>query len=218
MGGLAIAPVKIKMCGMTRTEDIQQAIALGVDAIGLIFYPKSKRFVSLEKAQSLLKNAALPPFVSLVAVLVNPDASQVREILHALPVDCLQFHGDETQEFCAGFAKKYIKAIPAKNTEAVLHASTQYTNARALLLDTPSNLADVRGGTGEVFDWSLIPSARTKPLILAGGLDASNVGQAVSAIQPYAVDVCSGIESSPGIKDSNKMTAFINALQKVNHG
>jgi len=199
------------MCGMTRAEDIAQAIQLGVDAIGLIFYEKSARYVTIDKAKELLKN--LPPFVAVVAVLVNPEKQFVQELLKELPIQLLQFHGDESPAFCQQFNKAYIKAIHPESSETIEKASQDYAKAEALLLDTASSTQ--RGGTGQTFDWSLIPKALTSPLILAGGLNEFNVGKALKACNPYAVDICSGIEALPGVKDPHKMNRFIKVLWGV---
>lgn len=195
------------MCGMTRVKDIEHAIDLGVDAIGLIFYPHSLRYVSLEQAQSLTKN--IPPFVDLVAVLVNPDEKLVRSLLEALPIQILQFHGDESAEFCEQFNTPFIKAIQPVSAEFIRNQVNQFSNAGAVLFDTPS---PTRGGTGVTFDWNIIPNNLNKPYILAGGLSDLNVMDALKASNPYAVDVCSGIEVSPGIKDPIKMSRFIKTL------
>ncbi|KTC90020.1 phosphoribosylanthranilate isomerase [Fluoribacter dumoffii] len=205
---MSLARVRVKMCGMTRGEDIAHAINLGVDAIGLVFYPKSSRCVSLAHAKILLND--LPPFVSSVAVLVNPDQEMVYKIIEELPIHLLQFHGDEPVEFCQQFNKPFIKAIPSNSEEHIQHAAQEFETAHALLLDTPSETA--RGGTGCVFDWNIIPKKVGKPYILAGGLNEANVLEAIKSCTPYAVDLCSGIELSPGIKDHGKMSRF---MQKI---
>ena len=196
---------RIKMCGMTRAVDIEHAISLGVDAIGLIFYHKSARYLSVDQAKLLVKG--LPPFVDVVAVFVNPAVSLVRQVLTELPVQWLQFHGDETAVFCEQFGRPYIKAVPATSAEAISMAMVQFQHAAAILLETPSTSS--RGGTGVPFDWKIIPRQLTKPIILAGGLDAFNVSEAIATCTPYAVDVCSGVEASPGIKDHEKMNQFV---------
>lgn len=198
---------RIKMCGMTRANDIAHAISLGVDAIGLIFYEKSARHVSIEHAKILLQG--LPAFVDAVAVFVNSDLPFVTQVIKELPVQLLQFHGDESPAFCEKFGKPYIKAIPATSAEAIIKAAEPYVHAAAILLDTPSTN---RGGTGLAFDWQIVPRQLAKPIILAGGLDAYNVASAITACSPYAVDVCSGIEASAGIKDHDKMNSFVNVL------
>ncbi|WP_419418608.1 phosphoribosylanthranilate isomerase [Legionella sp. D16C41] len=200
---------RIKMCGMTRKEDIDYAMALGVDAIGLIFYKGSKRAVSIEKAKGLLKD--IPVFMSTVAVIVNPTADEVWQIMQELPIQWLQFHGDETEAFCRQFRIPYIKAIPASSKNEVLELMSQYQTASAFLLDTPAE--SLYGGTGISFDWSNVPAKTLKPVILAGGLTANNIQQAINQVSVLAVDVCSGIEQSPGIKDHDKMFQFVNALR-----
>jgi phosphoribosylanthranilate isomerase len=199
------AAVRVKICGMTRQEDITHAIMLGVDAIGLVFYEKSKRYVSCETAKKLLPGPFL--FVDVVAVLVNPTLSFVSHIIDNLPIRLLQFHGDETPEFCRQFPLPYIKAIPATDPSTLTKAMSDYHDAVGILLDSPFE----RGGSGKVFDWHRIPGERTKPLLLAGGLTVDNVGSAIRICSPSAVDVCSGVESEPGIKDHQKMTAFVKA-------
>lgn len=196
------------MCGMTRSQDIEHAIHLGVDAIGLIFYPGSQRYVSLEAAQRLTKN--LPPFVDAVAVLVNPDKTWVHQLLDELPIQTLQFHGDESAEFCEQFNKPFIKAIHPVSTTQIRQVMQEFANAQAILLDTPSPTS--RGGTGMTFDWRIIPADAITPYILAGGLNELNLRDAINESNPYAIDVCSGIEISPGIKDHTKMSRFISTL------
>jgi len=197
------------MCGMTRIEDISHAIDLGVDAIGLIFYSKSSRYIDIKKATLLLKNK--PPFLNAVAVLVNPVPKDVHSILDEIPIDLLQFHGDESPEFCQQFNKPFIKAIQPTSTPQITQQTSEFLQAQAILMDTPSNKA--RGGTGLTFDWSIIPQDASRPYILAGGLNQFNVNAAIRATHPYAVDVCSGIESLPGIKDHAKMDEFVAAIR-----
>lgn len=196
------------MCGMTRSEDIEYAIDLGVDAIGLIFYPKSARNISLEKARIIVNN--IPPFVDIVAVLVNPEQSFVQQIINEIPVQFLQFHGEESSEFCRQFNKPYIKAIHPKTTMQIHNAVDEFFDASAVLLDTPSDKE--RGGTGVTFDWNIIPENLSKPYILAGGLNEFNILEAITTCHPYAVDVCSSIEALPGVKDHLKMSRFIKAI------
>lgn len=200
--------LRVKICGMTRREDILQASSLGADAIGFVCYEKSPRFVGLEKARQLLTE--LPPFLAVVAVLVNPDKGFVQDLLQALPVTMLQFHGEESAAFCEQFHKPYIKAVPALTGEQIEKAAREYASASALLLDTPSS--DQKGGTGRCFDWSIIPEQLQKPYILAGGIDETNLSQALASSKPYAVDLSSGVESSPGVKDLDKMTRFFKAV------
>lgn len=200
--------VRIKFCGMTRQEDISYAAMLGVDAIGLIFAQQSSRFISLSQAKKILIN--LPPFLDVIAVLVNPSQDFVYQIINELAITALQFHGNESPEFCSQFAKPYIKAMQVISTETVTSDSRMYPTASAFLLDTPSS--ESYGGTGQIFNWDLIPKNLPKPIILAGGLNAANVKTAIDKCSPYAVDICSGIEASPGIKDHQKMQLFVNAL------
>lgn len=192
---------------MTREEDIRQAAAIGADAAGFIFYNQSKRSISVQQACELMQ--VMPPFMSAVAVVVNPQPALIDDIVKKLPIQCLQFHGDESPAFCNQFAFPYIKAIPAVSAEAILKAAEDYAAARAILLDTP---CDSRGGSGKIFDWHTIPPSLDKAVIMAGGLTAGNVREAVSVYRPYAVDVCSGIESAPGIKDHHQMKLIVQAL------
>jgi len=200
--------VRIKMCGMTRAEDIQVAAALGVDAIGLIFYPPSPRNVTIAHAKTLLQ--IIPAFVDVVAVFVDPLPAFVQQVIDELPVQYLQFHGDESASFCQQFNRPYIKAMHATATAAIENTIHEHPHAAAILLDTPSVTA--RGGSGTAFDWRIIPAQSTTAIMLAGGLDAQNVRLAVSDYAPYAVDVCSGVEALPGRKDVDKMNQFVNAL------
>lgn len=200
--------IRIKMCGMTREADIAHAVNLGVDAVGLIFHPKSKRYVSIERACELLH--ANPLFVDVVAVLVNPSEKEVRTILERLPIQWLQFHGSESPAFCRQFHLPYIKAIPAISESQIKQAMSVYSDASAILLDTPDD--ELFGGSGRAFDWDLIPSQSSSPLILAGGLNSDNVVGAIRHYLPAAVDVCTGIEANPGIKDHQKMASFVNAM------
>lgn len=199
------------MCGMTRSDDITHAIRLGVDAIGLIFYPKSARCITLEQAKVLLKN--LPPFIDAVAVLVNPEPAFVQQIIAELSIQLLQFHGDESVAFCQQFNKPFIKAIHPDSGEHIQRVVQDFAPARALLLDTPS--AKAKGGTGLTFDWNIIPQQLSKPYLLAGGLNEFNILDALNACQPYAVDLCSGVEAAPGVKDHDKMTRFMSKIFTV---
>jgi phosphoribosylanthranilate isomerase len=198
---------RVKFCGLTRYEDVQMACKLGADAIGLVFYEPSPRAVTLDQAAEILRD--LPPFVALTALFVNPSASFVQAVLDRLPVSLLQFHGDEDKAFCEHFGRPYIKAIPMKDDCDVLAEMTKWDSALGLLVDTYK--AGVAGGSGETFHWDRLPSPelRTKPLILAGGLDVSNIKTAIEQVKPWAVDVSGGIELSKGIKDHAKMTHFI---------
>lgn len=204
--------VRTKICGITRVEDALAAAYAGVDAIGLVFYAKSPRAVSLAQAQKIL--AALPPFVSTVGLFVNARRAEINAILAELPLDVLQFHGDETPAECEGFSRPYFRALRMQPGVDIAQAAAQYSNAQAILLD--AWVPGVHGGTGERFDWQKIPADLAKPLILAGGLNADNAAQAMQQVQPWALDVSGGVESSRGIKDADKMREFLYAVQIEN--
>jgi phosphoribosylanthranilate isomerase len=199
---------RIKVCGITRLEDLAFAANLGVDAIGFVFYPKSSRAITLHQAKPLV--AATPPFVSKVGLFVNAEPSAVRECLASLYLDVLQFHGDETPEYCQQFSRPWIKALRITPDINLIECTQSYSEAGGLLLD-----ADVAGfgGGGKAFDWSLIPQALPRNFILSGGLNAENVGNAVRQVRPWAVDVSSGVEAldgmSKGIKDAVRMAQFM---------
>ncbi|MDD2832426.1 MAG: phosphoribosylanthranilate isomerase [Methylotenera sp.] len=197
--------VRVKICGITRAEDALQAVALGADAIGLVFYAPSPRAVTLQQAQMIVQ--AMPAFVSVVGLFVNAAPDFVKAVTSAVRLDLLQFHGDETPEVCESYGQPFIKAIRIKSDTNLVQCAKDFSAAKALLLDTYTE--GVAGGTGQVFDWQLIPPSLDKPVILAGGLNADNVAQAISQVQPYAVDVSGGVESSKGIKDEAKMAAFM---------
>lgn len=196
---------RVKICGITRVEDALAAAGSGADAIGLVLYEKSPRHVSLQQAAMLA--GMLPPFVSLVGLFVNADAAFVREVLAAVPLDLLQFHGDEQPEYCAQFGRPYIKAIRVKEGVDLLQCAALFHTAKGLLLD--AHVAGIPGGTGATFDWKLIPEQLPLPVILSGGLDEKNVAAAIRQVKPYAVDVSSGVEASKGIKDAAKIASFI---------
>lgn len=196
---------RIKICGLTRPEDAAEAARLGADAIGLVFYPPSPRYVSIEQARAIV--TALPPFVSVVALFVNPSVAEVDAVLEALPIDVLQFHGEETPEFCRHFNRPYLKAVRVKPGVDLIEWAKQYQDARGLLAD--AFVEGVHGGTGATFDWALLPAGLGIPLILSGGLNPANVAEAVRLVQPAAVDVSSGVEAAKGIKDAAKMADFI---------
>jgi len=200
---------KIKICGITAADAVCAAADAGADAVGLVFYPPSPRFVSTEHATALAR--AAPPFVHRVGVFVNPEAEQVRAVLAAVALDFLQFHGDEPAGFCGGFGRAYIKAVRLRDSDSLTAAEKHHPAAAALLVDAGDD--DAPGGTGRNADWSLLPKARRLPLILAGGLRADNVAAAVRTVAPYAVDVSSGVESAPGVKDAEKIRAFAGALR-----
>jgi phosphoribosylanthranilate isomerase len=196
---------------MTNVTDALYAAQLGIDAIGLIFYEKSSRYVDLNQAQKIAK--LLPPFVTAVAVLVNPTTEYVNAVLRNVAIDLLQFHGEETAEFCESFSKPYIKAVPMTEGMNVRRYAKLYPNAKGFLFDT--SMHGQFGGTGKSFDWNLIPKEFSKPIILAGGLTPENVGEAISKVHPYAVDVISGIEKTMGIKDELKMKNFMEAVHSA---
>ena len=203
--------VRIKICGMTRSEDVAAAAGLGVDAVGLVFYPKSPRYVSAEQAQALVED--LPAFVTVTALFLEPDTEAVRKVLRTTRIDLLQFHGGEPAEFCRSFGRPYIKAVPMGEQVDLAEYARRHAQAAALLLDSHS--AGQRGGTGVSFDWTTIPKLDGLPLILAGGLKPDNVADAIRIVRPYGVDVSSGVESAPGIKDLGKMAAFVHEVNDV---
>ena len=202
---------RVKICGFTRADEAIYAASLGVDAIGLVFYPPSPRHVEIEQAVRIVK--ALPAFTSVVALFVDEQEARIREVLAQVAIDCIQFHGEESAEACRIYGKRYIKAVRMKNTIDISALALHYHDAAGLLLDAYH--PDAKGGTGSQFDWDLIPKHCSLPIILAGGLDATNAKQAVATVKPYALDVSSGVEASKGIKDSLKMAAFI---KQVNEG
>lgn len=201
----------VKICGITRTEDALAAAGSGAHAVGLIFYGASPRAVSPQVARAIVD--ALPPFVTPVALFVNPAADLVRDVVAQVRPQLLQFHGEEMPEFCAQFDLPYIKAVRVGPGVDLLQYARRYAGAKGLLLDA---LVDgSHGGTGAAFDWNLIPSALPLPLILAGGLDPDNVGTAVRRVRPWAVDVSSGVELAKGIKDAAKIAAFIRGVRNA---
>jgi phosphoribosylanthranilate isomerase len=201
---------RIKFCGLTRLEDVELAARLGVDAIGFVMTRRSKRFVE-PAAAAHLRNA-VPPYVTTVALVMDDEPAYIEEVLRVLRPDMLQFHGSETDAACAAFGVRYTKAIAMGEGEAALERLHRFPQAAGLLLD--GHGLGEQGGSGQRFDWSLMPKALAQPLILAGGLDADNVAQAIRVARPWAVDVSSGIESSPGIKDRAKMERFISAVRR----
>lgn len=195
---------RIKICGITRPADARAAAHAGADAIGLVFYPPSPRFLSVERAVEI--RDALPPFVQTVALFVNADAAQVAQVIGRVHPSMLQFHGEEGPEFCEQFGLPFVKACRIRAGMDPLDYLQRYPRATAWLVDS---FVPEYGGVGEAFDWSLVPAERTRPLILSGGLDASNVGRAVRTVHPWGVDVSTGVESAKGIKDAAKMAAFV---------
>lgn len=199
---------RIKICGLTRASDVQDAIEAGADALGLVFYPPSPRYVDLSTAARLAR--CVPPFVTIVGLFVNADPDQVRATLAAVPIHLLQLHGDEDEAYCRQFDRPYVKAARVRPGMDLLQYAADFPSAQAVLLDA---FVDGYGGGGKVFDWSLVPSSLGKPLILSGGLDSRNVGEAVRRLRPAAVDVSSGVEASKGIKDAAKVRAFVAAVR-----
>jgi phosphoribosylanthranilate isomerase len=199
---------RIKVCGITRPADAIAAAEAGADAIGLVFYPPSPRYLSAERAIGI--RDALPPFVQSVALFVNPDAAQVAQVIGRVRPAMLQFHGEETAQFCAQFGVPYVKACRVKSAVSrgvdLLEYLRPFSGAAGWLLDS---FVEEYGGVGERFDWSLVPAKRDKPLILSGGLARGNVADAVRRVRPWGVDVSSGVESAKGIKDAAKIAAFI---------
>jgi len=199
---------RVKICGMTRVEDVQAAAQAGADAIGLVFYPPSPRFLSLDWARQLA--GEVPPFVSTVALFVNPTAAEVYSVVERVKPAMLQFHGEEAPEFCHQFGVPYLKACRVKSGVQpevdLLKYLRPFSGAAGWLLD--SHVAEY-GGVGESFDWSLVPAERFRPVVLSGGLTRDNVREAVRRVRPWAVDVSSGVEVSKGIKDAAKIAAFI---------
>ena len=202
---------RIKICGITRTQDIHAVAQSGADALGLVFYEKSPRHVTAEQAAKLAQ--AMPPFVTVVGLFVNPTVAFVREVLAKVPLDVLQFHGEELPEFCRQFGRPYLKAIRVKAGVDLVECAARYVDAQGLLLD--AFVEGTQGGTGESFDWALIPQKLPLPVILSGGLHVGNVAQAIKQVRPYAVDVSSGVEASKGIKDAAKVAAFIKEVKDV---
>lgn len=203
--------VRSKICGITRIEDALAAAEAGADAIGFVFYAKSPRAVDVRQARAII--AELPPFVTTVGLFVNASRCEVNEILEVVPLDLLQFHGDETPQDCEGYHRPWIKALRVRPGDDLEAACRLYAGARGILLDT--YVPGVPGGTGEAFDWSLVPARLSKPIILAGGLSADNVGQAIAQVRPYAVDVSGGVEQAKGIKDAAKIEAFMRAVKQA---
>ena len=202
---------RVKICGITRVEDALSAVNAGADAIGLVFYAPSPRCVSIAQAQAIVN--AIPPFVSVVGLFVNATTDEIHSVLSQVRLDIVQFHGDETPAQCAQINLPYYKAIRVKPDTNLLQYAIDFKAAKALLLDTYSEQA--YGGTGHTFDWNLIPKNLFKPIVLAGGLDASNVVAAIEQVQPYAVDVSGGVELSKGIKDAAKIAAFMQGVSNA---
>lgn len=208
---------RIKICGITRPEDARAAADSGADAIGLVFYSQSARAVTVDQAAAI--TAVVPPFVSVVALFVDESAATIRTVLEAVPIDLIQFHGEEPAQFCEQFARPWIKALRVKPGIDLAGECAAYKKGRAVLLDSWQK--GVPGGTGTTFDWNLATGTLPLPVVLAGGLHSDNVGVAIRALHPAAVDVSGGVESSPGIKDARLIEQFIAAVRtadQLGHG
>lgn len=203
------ARVRIKFCGMTRAEDARAAVALGVDALGIVLTRRSKRFVDIEQAR--LVRSAIAPFVTCVALFMNDEPAWIGEAVAALSPDLLQFHGDEEAAQCACYDRPYLKAVAMGDGAGIVETIDAHPLAAGFLLD--AHASGESGGTGAAFDWRRVPQGLRQPLILAGGLTCDNVGSAIRVAQPFAVDVSSGIESAPGIKDAARMRRFVEAVR-----
>jgi phosphoribosylanthranilate isomerase len=199
----------VKICGITRPEDALAAARAGAHAIGLVFYAKSPRNVTPARAAEIIR--VVPAFVTTVGLFVNAEAEEIRRTLAEAPVNLLQFHGEETPEFCRQFKRPYVKAVRMKAGVDLLQYAQDYYDAKALLLD--NYVEGMHGGSGVAFDWSLIPRGLPLPVILSGGLTPENVAEAVRRVRPSAVDVSSGVESAKGIKDAQKIAAFIKGVR-----
>ena len=204
---------RVKICGITNLDDALSAVKSGCDALGFVFYAKSPRAVTPEQAAEIISN--VPAFVTSVALFVNESSEVVNQVIAKTDIDLLQFHGDESAEFCSSFSRPYIKALRMKPELDLTTQFETYASSQGILLDayTPG----IPGGTGEMFDWSRIPSDLATHIILAGGLSAANVANAIAEVSPYAVDVSGGVEASKGIKDSKKMIDFMNEVYRANN-
>jgi phosphoribosylanthranilate isomerase len=205
---------RIKICGIREPEHARIAAEAGADAIGLVFWPKSPRYITPQAAAKVV--AALPPFVMSVGLFVDPSEAEVRAVLKAVPLDLLQFHGDESPEFCEQFGRPYVHVVRMEAGTDLVEYAQRFSRARALILD--AHVPGQPGGTGKTFEWADIPRGLPIPLILSGGLTAANVGRAVREVRPWAVDVSSGVEASRGVKDPRKIVEFIRSVQSEDAG
>ncbi|HEX8961360.1 MAG TPA: phosphoribosylanthranilate isomerase [Rhodocyclaceae bacterium] len=199
---------RIKICGITREQDLQAAVAAGADALGFVFYPQSARHLDIERAAALVRR--VPPFVTRVGLFVNPDPQVLADTLAAVPLDLVQYQGDETPEFCESFGRPYVKVARMRPGIDLVEFARSYPSARGLLLDA---YVESYGGAGQMFDWSLVPKGLPLPVVVAGGLTAANVGSAIRQLRPWGVDVSSGVEAAKGIKDAEKINAFVAAVR-----
>ena len=204
-------PTRIKICGITRLDDALAASVAGADALGFVFHAPSPRHIEPEAARAII--ARLPPFVSAVGLFVDRSLAEVESVLARVPLDLLQFHGDETPEFCGRCARPYLKAVRMRPGVDLLEYAHRFVNARGLLLD--AYVSGAHGGSGTRFDWSLVPEKLPVPIVLSGGLDAGNVGEAVRRLRPWAVDVSSGVEAARGIKDPQRIRDFIAGVRRA---
>lgn len=203
--------IKVKICGITREEDARAAVEAGAHALGFVFYRPSSRYIDAKRAQEIINT--LPPFITTVGVLVNQSTEEVQSLLKTVSLNLLQLHGEESPQLCSSYGIPYVKALRVNSIEEADTLAGNFPDTRALLLDTLKS--DIYGGTGESFHWQRLPDSIDKPVILAGGLDADNVGEAIRIVLPYAVDVSSGVESEKGKKDADKMSQFIEAVNAV---
>lgn len=209
-----IERTRIKICGIKEPEHARVALEAGADAIGLVFWPESPRYVTIARAKKVAKS--LPPFVTAVGLFVNAKATEIRAILKEIPLGLLQFQGDEPPDFCAKFGVPYVRAVRMEKGVDLVEYRRRFSGAQALLVD--AHVPGQRGGTGRVFDWAELPAKHPAPLILSGGLTAENVGRAIREVRPWAVDVSSGVESSRGVKDPAKIVEFIRSVQREDAG
>lgn len=203
---------RVKICGITNIADAKQAIESGADALGFVFYKPSPRYIKPELAADIIKS--LPPFVTSVGLVVDMHSVELTKLLQKVPLDLIQFHGNESESECLSYNKPYIKAIRVKNESSIADAVSNYSNARSLLLDAYKE--GVPGGTGEVFNWSSIPQSLARNIVLAGGLTTENISLAIKQVRPYAVDVSGGVELEKGVKDHAKVKKFIEEVASVN--
>lgn len=201
---------RIKICGLTREEDVDAAVAAGANAIGFVFYPPSPRYVKPQRAAELARR--IPPFVDVVGLFVNEAPETVLTVCQLVPINLLQFHGDEDAAYCRQFARPYLRAARVRPGVDLVEFARSFPDSRGLLLDA---FVEGYGGGGHVFDWTLIPPGLPGHLVLSGGLTADNVGDAMRRVRPVAVDVSSGVEMSKGIKDHSKIAAFVAAVRKA---
>ncbi|MEH6551144.1 MAG: phosphoribosylanthranilate isomerase [Pseudomonadales bacterium] len=199
---------RVKICGITQPEDALAAVSAGVDAIGLVFYANSPRYIQLDMALEICR--IIPPLVTTVGLFVDHSKDEVERVIERIPLDLLQFHGNEDDAFCASFNRPYIKALRVRDKDSLERDLALYPAAQGFLLDT--YVKGIAGGTGERFDWQLIPESVRSTIILAGGLGPDNVSDAISAVTPYAVDVSGGVEASPGIKSHRLIEEFMAAV------